>query len=145
MRLAHVSSDAQAIGCKITPSLEVVANSRALRQFVVFKFIGPHRFADFQIVQQSRNTFATFAAFIAAMLEGTGKEYCCAQVIPRDSIGHLTLGTISNGRNAKDMILARYGCYREFEKVEIRPTDITVYVTNEQKTQPAFMKQSRAS
>ncbi len=101
---ANVGWNAQEILCEISPTLEVVTHGRVNRQFGVMKFRGSHIFVDLWITQQLENRSAARAAIMAAMQNGTGRTYCCAQVILRDCIGRLTLGLMWNGRNAKDRL-----------------------------------------
>jgi hypothetical protein len=102
MRHAHVCRNAQTLLRKIAPSQEVVTHGSVDRQLLIY--VG--------IAQQFENRLAAFAVGGAAMHDSRNKAYCFAQVLPRDCVSRLTLGLVRNGRNAKDVILARHGSYR---------------------------------
>ncbi len=57
------------------------------------------------------------------------RQYIWSAIIPRDCIGCLTLGTARNCWNAKDIILAQYEGYQQFEEINISPTLQTLLVT----------------
>ncbi len=138
MRHAHVCRNARRILSEIAPSHEVVTHGRVNRQLLVSEPHGFHEFDDIWITQPFKNRCAAFAVGIAAMHDGRDKAHSFVPVIARDCVGRLTLSLARNGRNAKDIILARHGGYREFKEVYIRPTKFAGDVTVELKQPTRF-------
>ncbi len=67
------------------------------------------------------------------MLDAAQENNGVAQVIPGKLIYPLALSTLRNERQAKHIVLTRYGIHPELNKVDTSSTKITGYVGIERK------------
>jgi hypothetical protein len=72
------------------------------------------------------------------MHDGGDKAYSFVQVITSNCVSRSTLSFAWNGRNAKDIILAQHGGYREFKEVYIHAANVACDVAVELKKPTRF-------